>query len=114
MGAYEKLVTAIKTYNIRCNACPECQPYDMRWSIDVGLEPSGSGSGADTTMWIADIQFLTWGDYKQGVKFYSQDNPNDPVEVPEGSAPVDRFKTFFNRDIDCPDQSSGSGSGSAL
>ncbi len=97
MEAYKDIVTAIKEYNVQCKTTPDCQPYDMRWSIDVGLEYP-----IDDEWWTADIQFRTWGDYKQGVIFYKQVGGVRTMVTPT-QTDIDRFVCFFDineRDTD--------------
>ncbi len=97
-----------ETYGLECpDDCPEeCRQecpdtYDMRWSVDVGIPEndcggSGSGSGYCGPFWIADIQFLTWAGYKQGVIFYRQDG-NTKNAIPETSDLIKKFTDFFER-----------------
>ncbi len=93
MSAYKDLVQAMKSYNVRCTASLNCEDvYDMRWSVDVALEDPLS----DGYQYIADIQFLTWFGYKQGVIFYKQGLTGDKVVIPENSTLTDEFVAFFD------------------
>ncbi len=72
---YTDLVKAIEGYNQRCLADPNCQTmYDMKWSVDVSIKDEDAGADI---RYFADIHFLTWAGYYQGVTFYKQTSTDE-------------------------------------
>ncbi len=80
MSAYEELYEVIA----------EDDYYNMDWSLAVGLEPT-----IGNEVYIMEMQFVGWGPYKQGVKFFKQEDDNDPVEIPESTELTQKFIDFF-------------------
>ncbi len=95
METYKDLVTAIKKYNSDCwaDAGSDCLIYNMKWNVDVGLEQPINGD----EWWTANIQFVTWGNYRRGVIFYKQIDGTDasPIETTPTSGVIDEFVKFF-------------------
>jgi hypothetical protein len=85
MSAFEEIVAEI-----------DPDYYDMKWAIFVSLDPEDPT--VDDTVYTVDLQFMEYYTYRKGAKFYKQTGDDDPVQIPESQAPVQRFVDFFKND----------------